>query len=41
MVEKEISGGTSPTIHQYINSSNKYVKDYEKNKNHYILNIGI
>ena len=41
MVKKEISRGTSPTIHQYVKSSDKYVKDYDKNKNHHILNIGI
>ena len=32
MVENGISGGTSHTIHQYVKANNKYMKDYDKNK---------
>ena len=32
MIEKSISGGICHTIFQYIKTNNKYVKDYDKNK---------
>ena len=32
MVEKGISGGICHTIHWYAKANNKYVKDYDKNK---------
>ena len=32
MVEKGISGGICHAIHQYAKANNKYVKDYDKNK---------
>ena len=41
MVEKGIRGGICHAIHQYAKANNKYMKDYEKIKNHHILNIGI
>ena len=32
MVEKEIRGGICNAIHQYAKANNKYMKDYDKNK---------
>ena len=32
MVEKGIGGGICHTTHQYIKAANKYMKDYNKNK---------
>ena len=32
MVEKGIRGGTCHAIHRYAKASNKYMKDYDKNK---------
>ena len=32
MVEKSIRGGISHVIHRYVKASNKYMKDYDKNK---------
>ena len=32
MAEKEIKGGICHAIHQYAKSNNKYVKEYDKNK---------
>ena len=32
MVEKIISGGICNTIHRYAEANNKYMKDYDKNK---------
>ena len=32
MVEKGIRGGICHSIHQYVKSNNKYMKDYDKNK---------
>ena len=32
MVEKRIRGGLCNKIHQYANTNNKYIKDYDKNK---------
>ena len=32
MVEKGIRGGMCHSIHQYANGNNKYMKDYDKNK---------
>ena len=44
MVEKGIRGGTCHAIHRYAKASNKYMKDYDKNKeSSYLkfLNIGM
>ena len=32
MVEKEIRGGICYAIHRYAKANNKYMKDYDKNK---------
>ena len=32
MLEKGIRGGICHTIHQYAKANNKYLKDYDKNK---------
>ena len=32
MVEKEIRGGICHAIHRYEKANNKYMKDYDKNK---------
>ena len=32
MVEKGIRGRTCNTIHQYVKANNRYMKDYDKNK---------
>ena len=39
MVEKSISGWTCHAIHWHAKADNKYMKDCDKKKNHYILNI--
>ena len=41
MVEKGIRGGICNAIHWYEKAKNKYMKDYDKNKNHHILIIGM
>ena len=40
MVEKGIRGGTCHVIHQYAKANNKYMKDYDKKKDH-IWNTGM
>ena len=32
MVEKAIRGGICHAIHQYVKANDKYMKDYDKNK---------
>ena len=32
MVEKSIRGGMYPSIYQYAKANNKYMKNYDKNK---------
>ena len=32
MVEERIRGGLCNKIHQYANTNNKYIKDYDKKK---------
>ena len=41
MVEKGIKGEICHAIHRYAKANNKYMKDYDKNKESYILNIGM
>ena len=41
MVEKGIRGGTYHAIHRYTKANNNGMKDYDKNKDHHILNIGM
>ena len=41
MSEKEIRGGICHAIHRYAEPNNNYMKDYDKNKNHHILNTGM
>ena len=36
IVEKDIRGGIYNAIHQYTKANNKYMKDYDKNKEHHI-----
>ena len=36
MVEKGIRGGTCHAIHRYTKENNKYMKNYDKNKESYI-----
>ena len=38
MVEKRIRGGTCHAIHRYAKANNKYMKDYDKNKESPYLN---
>ena len=37
MVEKGIRGGIYHTIHRYAEANNKYMKDFEKNKELYLI----
>ena len=39
MIEKGIRGGICHVIHRYAKASNKYMKDYDKNKQKLITNI--
>ena len=39
MVQKGIRGGIGHAIHRYVEANNKYMKNYDKNKNHHILCI--
>ena len=39
MVEKGIRGGICHAIHQNVKAKNKYMKDYDKNKESSYLNI--
>ena len=32
MVEKGVTGGTYPSIYRHAKANNKYMKDYDKNK---------
>ena len=41
MVEKGKRGGTCNAINQYAKANNKYMKDYDKKKNHHIFIIGM
>ena len=38
MVENNIRDGTCHAIHQYVKATNKYTKDYDKNKESFYLN---
>ena len=40
MVEKGIRGGTCHTIHRYAKANNKYMKQYDKNKESSYLILG-
>ena len=39
MVEEGIRGGICHAIHRYAKAKKKYMKNYDKNKNHHIFNI--
>ena len=39
MVEKEIRGGICHAIHRYAKEYNRYMKNYNKTKNHHIFSI--
>ena len=39
MVEKGIQGRICHTIHWYTKANNRYMKDYDKNKNHILNNF--
>ena len=41
MIEKALWGGLWQSIYQYTKANNKYMKDYNKNRELYIFNIGI
>ena len=41
MVEKGVIGGICHSIYQYAKANKKYMKDYNKKKNHHIFNIGM
>ena len=41
MVEKGIRGGICDSIYQYAKANNKYMKDYDENKECHIFNIGM
>ena len=36
MVEKEIRGGICDAVHQWAKANNKYMREYDKNKDHHI-----
>ena len=38
MIEKGIRGRICHVIHRYAKANKKYMKDYDNNKNHHILN---
>ena len=38
MVEKVVNGGTCRAIHRYAKVNNKYIKDYDKNRESLYLN---
>ena len=39
MIEKSIRGGIRNAIHQHAEVNNKYMKDYDKNKESKILGV--
>ena len=39
-VKKENAGGIRHAILRYANADNKYIKDYDKNKESHVLHIG-
>ena len=41
MVDKGIRGGICHSIDRYAKANNKYMQNYDKNKNHHIFNIGM
>ena len=41
MIEKGIGRGMCHSIYQYAKANDKYMKDYDKKKNHHIFNIGM
>ena len=41
MAEKGFSGGICHAICQYAKANDKYMKDYDENKEAHILNIGM
>ena len=41
MLEKGIRGGICHAIYRFALGNNKYMKDYDKNKNRLIFNIGM
>ena len=41
MLEKGIRGGICHSIYGYAKANNKYMKDYDKNKNRHVFNIGM
>lgn len=36
MVEKEIRGGMCDAVHRWAKANNKYMREYDKNKDHHI-----
>ena len=40
MLKKDIRGGICHAIHWYVKANNKYMKNYDKNKDRHILSIG-
>ena len=41
MVEKGFRGKICPSANRYVKANNKYIKEYDKNKECHILNIGM
>ena len=41
MLEKGIRGGICHSIYGYAKANNRYMKDYDKNKNRHVFNIGM
>ena len=41
MVEKGIRGGICHSVYWNAKANNKFMKDYDQNKNRHILNIGV